>query len=58
MAMEFRVIIERDAEGDYVASVPGRRGCHKQARSLDRMHVPSWWTQGDPGIQMPHKPRE
>lgn len=35
MAREFSVIIERDAEGYYVASVPALRGCHTQARSLD-----------------------
>ena len=35
MAGEFSVVIERDAEGCYVASVPGLRGCHTQARSLD-----------------------
>ena len=35
MAREFSVVIERDAEGYYVASVPGLRGCHTQARSLD-----------------------
>ena len=35
MAREFSVIIERDAEGYYVASVPGLRGCHTHARSLD-----------------------
>lgn len=32
---EFNVIIERDSEGYYVASVPALRGCHTQARSLD-----------------------
>jgi predicted RNase H-like HicB family nuclease len=37
MAKEFSVIIERDAEGYYVASVPARRGCHTQARSLDEL---------------------
>lgn len=37
MAREFNVIIERDAEGYYVASVPGLRGCHTQARSLDEL---------------------
>ena len=31
----FNVIIERDAEGFYVATVPALRGCHTQARSLD-----------------------
>jgi predicted RNase H-like HicB family nuclease len=35
MAKEFSVIIERDGEGYYVASVPGLRGCHTQAKSLD-----------------------
>lgn len=35
MTREFSVIIERDAEGYYVASVPSLRGCHTQARSLD-----------------------
>jgi predicted RNase H-like HicB family nuclease len=37
MAKEFSVIIERDAEGYYVASVPALRGCHTQARSLDEL---------------------
>jgi len=34
---DFSVIIERDAEGFYVATVPGLRGCHTQARSLDEL---------------------
>jgi predicted RNase H-like HicB family nuclease len=34
---EFSVIVERDAEGDYVASVPALPGCHTQARSLDKL---------------------
>ncbi len=34
---EFSVIVERDAEGYYVASVPELRGCHTQARSLDKL---------------------
>jgi predicted RNase H-like HicB family nuclease len=37
MAREFSVIIERDTEGYYVASVPALRGCHTQARSLDEL---------------------
>jgi predicted RNase H-like HicB family nuclease len=32
---QFDVVIERDAEGYYIASVPQIRGCHTQARSLD-----------------------
>jgi len=35
MGREFNVILERDAEGFYVASVPTLHGCHTQARSLD-----------------------
>ena len=35
MAKEFSVIIERDTEGYFVASVPALRGCHTQAKSLD-----------------------
>jgi predicted RNase H-like HicB family nuclease len=35
MALEFSVVIEKDEDGYYVASVPALRGCHTQARSLD-----------------------
>jgi predicted RNase H-like HicB family nuclease len=35
MAREFNVIIEKDEEGYYVASVPELHGCHTQAKSLD-----------------------
>ena len=35
MSKDFDVIIERDADGFYVASVPSLRGCHTQAKSLD-----------------------
>lgn len=37
MARAFSVVIERDAEGYYVASVPELRGCHTQAKSLDAL---------------------
>lgn len=37
MAREFSVLIERDADGFYIASVPALRGCHTQARSLDQL---------------------
>ena len=37
MSRDFSVVIERDAEGYYVASVPALRGCHTQARSLDEL---------------------
>lgn len=36
MPRNFHVVIERDAEGYYVASVPALPGCHTQARSLDQ----------------------
>lgn len=32
---EFNVVIERDEDGYFVASVPALRGCHTQAKSLD-----------------------
>ncbi len=35
MTQEFDVIVERDADGYYIASVPALHGCHTQARSLD-----------------------
>lgn len=34
---EFSVVIERDADGWYVGSVPELPGCHTQARSLDAL---------------------
>jgi predicted RNase H-like HicB family nuclease len=37
MSRQFDVIIERDEEGHYVASVPQIPGCHTQARSLDEV---------------------
>lgn len=39
MARQFDVVIERDAEGFYVASVPQLHGCHTQAKSLDEVMV-------------------
>lgn len=35
MTREFDVVVERDEEGWYVASVPALPGCHTQARCLD-----------------------
>jgi predicted RNase H-like HicB family nuclease len=32
---EFNVIIEKDEDGYFVASVPALRGCHTQAKSQD-----------------------
>ena len=37
MKREFSVVIERDSEGFYVASVPELQGSHTQARSLDKL---------------------
>jgi predicted RNase H-like HicB family nuclease len=37
MAREFDVVVERDEDGYYVASVPALRGCHTQAKSLDEL---------------------
>ncbi len=35
MTKEFNVVIEKDEDGYFVASVPALRGCHTQAKSLD-----------------------
>ncbi|MEM3703324.1 MAG: type II toxin-antitoxin system HicB family antitoxin [Candidatus Bathyarchaeia archaeon] len=35
--MKFAVIVERDEDGYYVASVPELPGCHTQARTLDEL---------------------
>ena len=35
MTREFNVVIERDEDGYFIASVPTLRGCHTQAKSLD-----------------------
>lgn len=37
LTRQFDVIIERDEEGYYVASVPQLPGCHSQAHSLDEV---------------------
>ena len=39
MHQQFDVVIERDSEGFYVASVPQLPGCHTQALSLDDVMV-------------------
>jgi predicted RNase H-like HicB family nuclease len=35
MKREFNVVVERDRDGYYVASIPELKGCHTQAKSLD-----------------------
>jgi predicted RNase H-like HicB family nuclease len=37
MNREFNVILERDTDGYFVASVPSIPGCHTQAKSLDEI---------------------
>jgi predicted RNase H-like HicB family nuclease len=37
MTHQFDVIVERDSEGYFVASVPVLTGCHTQAKSLDEL---------------------
>jgi predicted RNase H-like HicB family nuclease len=39
MYKEFNVIIERNADGYFVASVPSLPGCHTQAKWLDELMV-------------------
>jgi predicted RNase H-like HicB family nuclease len=38
MGQQFLVIIEKDEDGYFVASVPHLKGCHTQARSLDEVN--------------------
>ncbi len=35
MMKEFNVVIEKDVDGYFVASIPNLKGCHTQAKSLD-----------------------
>jgi len=37
MRQEFSVIVERDGDGLFVASVPALPGCHTQAASRDEL---------------------
>jgi predicted RNase H-like HicB family nuclease len=37
MKREFNVIIEQDADGYFVASIPNLPGCHTQAKTLDQL---------------------
>ncbi len=37
MTQKFNVIIEKDADGYLVASVPSLKGCHTQAKSYDEL---------------------
>ena len=37
MTRQFDVVVERDSEGYFVASVPALGGCHTQAKSLDEL---------------------
>lgn len=34
---KFTVVIERDEDGYYLATVPALRGCHTQAKTLDTL---------------------
>ena len=37
MTRHFNVVVERDSEGFFVATVPALPGCHTQAQSLDKL---------------------
>ncbi len=37
--MKFDVVIRKDEDGYYVATVPDLAGCHTQARSLDELMI-------------------
>lgn len=35
MTRQFDVVVEKDSEGYFIATVPALPGCHTQAKSLD-----------------------
>jgi len=37
MSRQFDVVVEKDSDGFFVASVPALPGCHTQANSLDEL---------------------
>jgi len=37
ISVKFSVLVERDEDGHYIASVPELPGCHTQARTLDEL---------------------
>ena len=37
MTREFNVVVERDSDGFFVATVPSLPGCHTQAKSMDQL---------------------
>lgn len=37
MGREYHVVVERDAEGLFVATVPALKGCHTQAPTLEAL---------------------
>jgi predicted RNase H-like HicB family nuclease len=39
MMKKFNIVVERDEDGYYVASVPELPGCHTQAKTLDKLRV-------------------
>lgn len=39
MMKKFNVVVERDEDGYYVASVPELPGCHTQAKTLDELRI-------------------
>ncbi len=39
MMKKFNIVVERDEDGYYVASVPELPGCHTQAKTLDELRA-------------------
>ena len=37
MPKEFTVVIEKDEDGYFIGTVPQLKGCHTQAKSLDKL---------------------
>ena len=44
MEKKFSVLVEKDEDGYYVATVPSLPGCHTQAKSLDSHADLMHWT--------------
>jgi predicted RNase H-like HicB family nuclease len=37
MSVKFSIVVEKDEDGYYIASIPELPGCHTQARTLDEL---------------------
>ena len=62
ISVRFSVVVERDEDGYYIASVPELPGCHTQARTLDKLasrikesielYLETEWTRAEGKIEL------